>query len=269
MARMIRTVEIVRRKYGFPGYVHLKILPGASFDAVERAMRVATRVSVNLEAPSPERLARIAPGKDFHADLVQRMGWVRSILEQGSTRCVDHTTQFVVGAADESDSEILSLTERLYGKMKLKRAYYSAFQPVEEEVHEGRRPTPTLREHRLYQADFLMRRYGFAFEELSFDTGGNLHVETDPKRVWASKHPERFPVEINRASREELMRVPGIGPRSARRIVTRRVKEKYHSLEELKGAGAVVGWAAPYILINGKCVGELEEPGQLWFWKEL
>ena len=268
MARMIRTVEIVRRKYGFPGYVHLKILPGASFDAVERAMRVATRVSVNLEAPSPERLARIAPGKDFHTDLVQRMGWVRSILEQGSTRCVDHTTQFVVGAADETDSEILSLTERLYAKMKLKRAYYSAFQPVEEEVHEGRRPTPTLREHRLYQADFLMRRYGFAFDELSFDTAGNLHVETDPKRVWASKHPERFPVEINRASREELMRVPGIGPRSARRIVTRRVKEKYHGLDELKGTGAVVGWAAPYILINGKCVGELEEPGQLWFWKE-
>jgi len=268
MARMIRTVEIVRKKYGFPGYVHLKILPGTSFEAVERAMRVSTRVSVNLEAPSPDRLARIAPGKDFHADLVRRMGWVRSILEQRSTRCVDHTTQFVVGAADETDSEILSVTERLYAKMKLKRAYYSAFQPVEEEVQEGRRPTSTLREHRLYQADFLMRRYGFAFDELSFDKGGNLSVEEDPKRVWASNHPERFPVEINRASREELMRVPGIGPQSARRIVTRRVKDKYSSPEELRGAGAVVGWAAPYILINGKSVAELEEPGQLWFWKE-
>ncbi len=268
MARMIRTVEIVRQKYGFPGYVHLKILPGASFDAVERAMRVATRVSVNLEAPSPERLARIAPGKNFHEDLVRRMAWVRSILEGGGTRCLDHTTQFVVGVAEEKDSEILSLTERLYGEMKLKRAYYSAFQPVEEEVQEGRRPTPALREHRLYQADFLMRRYGFAFEELSFDTGGNLPVETDPKRVWVSKHPERFPVEINRASRQELMRVPGIGPRSARRIVTKRVKEKFHTLEELKGTGAVVGWTAPYILIDGKSVGELKEPGQLRLWQE-
>jgi len=268
MARMIRTVEIVRKRYGFRGYVHLKILPGASFDAVEGAMRVATRVSVNLEAPSPERLAEIAAGKDFHTDLVQRMGWVRSILEQGSTQCVDHTTQFVVGAAEESDSEILSLTERLYGEMKLKRAYYSAFQPVEEEVREGRRPTPPLREHRLYQADFLMRRYGFTFEELSFDRSGNLPAETDPKRVWVAKHPERFPVEINRASREELLRVPGIGPRSARRIVTRRVKEKFHSLEELKGTGAVVGWAGPYILMNGKSVAEVKEPGQLWFWKE-
>jgi len=268
MARMIRTVEIVRHKYGFPGYVHLKILPGASFEAVERAMRVATRVSVNLEAPTPERLARIAPGKNFREDLVRRMAWVRSILERGNTRCVDHTTQFVVGAAEEKDSEILSLTERLYGEMKLKRAYYSAFQPVEEEVREGRRPTPPLREHRLYQADFLMRRYGFAFEELSFDTGGNLPVETDPKRVWVSKHPEQFPVEINRASRRELMRVPGIGPRSARRIVTKRVKEKFHTLEELKGTGAVVGWAAPYILIDGKSVGELKEPGQMRLWKE-
>jgi predicted DNA-binding helix-hairpin-helix protein len=267
MAGMIRTVEIARHKYGFPGYVHLKILPGASFDAVERAMRVATRVSVNLEAPSPERLARIAPGKNFHEDLVRRMGWVRSVIERGGTRCLDHTTQFVVGAAEETDSEILSLTERLYGEMKLKRAYYSAFQPVEEEAQEGRRPTPALREHRLYQADFLMRRYGFAFEELSFDTGGNLPVETDPKRVWVSKHPERFPVEINRASPQDLMRVPGIGPRSARRIVARRVKEKYHSLEELKGAGTVLRWAAPYILINGKRVRELTEPGQLWLWK--
>jgi predicted DNA-binding helix-hairpin-helix protein len=268
MARMIRTVEIVRHKYEFPGYVHLKILPGASFEAVERAMRVATRVSVNLEAPSPERLARIAPGKDFHADLLQRMAWVRSILERRNTRCVDHTTQFVVGAAEEKDSEILSLTERLYGEMKLKRAYYSAFQPVDEEFREGRRPTPALREHRLYQADFLMRRYGFAFEELSFDTAGNLPAETDPKRVWVAKHPERFPVEINRASRQELMRVPGIGPRSARRIVTKRVKEKFHTIEGLKGTGAVVGWAAPYILINGRSIAELKEPGQLQLWKE-
>jgi len=268
MDRMIRTVEIVRKKYAFPGYVHLKILPGASFDAVEQAMRVATRVSVNLEAPTADRLSKIAPGKDFREDLVRRMRWVKSILERAGTQCVDHTTQFVVGAADETDTEILSVTERLYSKMKLKRAYYSAFQPVEEELNQGRRPTPTLREHRLYQADFLMRRYGFAFDELSFDTAGNLHVEADPKRVWASKHPERFPVEINRASREELMRVPGIGPRSARRIVTRRVKQKYHSLEELKDAGTVLRWAAPYILINGKRVRELTEPGQMWLWKE-
>jgi predicted DNA-binding helix-hairpin-helix protein len=231
-------------------------------------MRVATRVSVNLEAPTPASLAKIAPGKDFHEDLLCRMGWVRSILDEGTTPCVDHTTQFVVGAANETDTEILSVTERLYGKMKLKRAYYSAFQPVEEELHDGRRPTPTLREHRLYQADFLMRRYGFRFDELCFDTGGNLPFETDPKRAWASKHPERFPVEINRASRRELMRVPGIGPRSARRIVTRRVNEKYHSLEELKGAGTVVGWAAPYILINGKRAQELTEPGQLQLWQE-
>jgi predicted DNA-binding helix-hairpin-helix protein len=190
------------------------------------------------------------------------MQWVKSILERGSTRCLDHTTQFVVGAAEESDSEILVLTERLYRTMKLKRAYYSAFQPVEEEAREGRRPTPTLREHRLYQADYLLRRYGFTFGELTFNTRGNLPFEMDPKRVWAMKHPERFPVEINSASHLELMRVPGIGPRSARRIVTRRVNHKFHTIEELQGTGAVVSWAAPYTLINGKSFGELKEPGQ-------
>ena len=269
MDRMIRTVEIVRKRHGFRGYVHLKILPGASFEAVERAMRVATRVSVNLEAPNPDRLARIAPGKDFDADLLQRMGWVRSILERGDTGCLDHTTQFVVGAAEESDSEILNLTERLYGEMDLKRAYYSAFQPVEEDVREGRQPTPTLREHRLYQADYLIRRYGFNFEELTFDIRGNLPLETDPKRVWAARHPERFPVEINRSCRGDLMRVPGIGPRSARRILTRRVKEKFHTLDELRGTGAVTRWATPYILINGKRIGELREPAQLSLWKDF
>jgi len=268
MDRMIRTVEIVRQKHGFSGYVHLKILPGASFEAVERAMRVATRVSVNLEAPSSERLARIAPGKDFHADLLQRMQWVRSILERRDTRCLDHTTQFVVGAAQETDSEILNLTERLYGEMKLKRAYYSAFQPVEEEARDGRQPTPPLREHRLYQADYLIRRYGFAFEELTFDPQGNLPLEVDPKRVWVARHPERFPIEINRANRQQLIRVPGIGPRSARRIVARRVKAKFHTLEELQSTGAVVRWAAPYILINDKRVSDLKEPGQLQLWEE-
>ncbi len=262
MDRMIRTVEIVRKTYGFRGYVHLKILPGASFEAIERAMRVATRVSVNLESPSPDRLAQIAPGKNFDADLLQRMHWVQSILERGDTRCLDHTTQFVVGAAEESDSEILNLTERLYRGVKLKRAYYSAFQPLEEEVREGYRPTPALREHRLYQADYLLRRYGFTFDELTFDSRGNLPFATDPKRLWAVKHPERFPVEINTATREQLLRVPGIGPRSATRIVTSRIKDKFHTVEELEGTGAVVRWAAPYVLINGKCVGELKEPGQ-------
>jgi putative DNA modification/repair radical SAM protein len=261
MDRMIRTVEIVRKKHAFPGYVHLKILPGASFEAVERAMRVASRVSVNLEAPNADRLATIAPGKDFNGDLVQRMGWVRSILKGGGTGCIDHTTQFVVGAADETDSEILSMSERLYDGMKLKRAYYSAFQPVEE-VREGRPPTPPLREHRLYQADYLIRRYGFNFDELTFDTRGNLPLETDPKRVWAARHPERFPIEINRAEREELLRVPGIGPRSARRILTRRVKHRFNTVDGLRGTGAVVKWAAPYILINGRTAGELREPGQ-------
>jgi len=269
MEKMIRTVELVRKKFAFPGYVHLKILPGASFGAVEQAMRVATRVSVNLEAPTPDRLAMIAPGKDFHADLLQRMSWIKSILDRGDTNCLDHTTQFVVGAAHEADKEILGIVDRLYREMNLKRPYFSAFQPIEEQAREGQQPTSPLREHRLYQADYLMRRYGFTVKELTFDARGNLPLELDPKRVWVQRHPDQFPVEINRASLEQLMRVPGIGPRSAKRIVMHRLKEKFHTIEDLQRTGAIIKWAAPYILINGKRFSELKEPGQLHLWQDL
>jgi putative DNA modification/repair radical SAM protein len=263
MDQMIATVELVRTRYAFPGYVHLKILPGASFAHIERAVQLATRVSVNLEAPNAERLARIAPRKDFTANLLQPMHWAKGLIEASGGHLVPagQTTQFVVGAANESDREILMTTARLYKEIGLARAYFSAFQPIVDTPLEGHSPTPPLREHRLYQSDWLLRQYDFTFEDLIFDEAGNLPPEADPKMVWAQVHPERFPIEVNWASREELLRVPGLGPRSVARILRLRRQGTFRTLNDLKKIGAVASRAAPFILLDGK-----RPPYQMSLW---
>ena len=264
MDRMIAAVELVRRRYAFTGYVHLKILPGATFAHVERAVQLANRVSVNLEAPNPERLARIAPPKDFTAHLLQPLHWASRLIAEGKGQraSVSQTTQFVVGAAGETDRELLSTTARLYREVDLARVYFSAFQPIVDTPLEDHPPTPPLREHRLYQSDFLFRQYGFTFEDLVFDDAGNLPSEADPKLTWAQAHPECFPVEVNRASREELLRVPGIGPTSASRILKLRRRGSFCELSDLRQIGAVAKRAAPFILLNGK-----QPPFQLSLWQ--
>jgi len=261
MDRMIATVELVRRRYAFPGYVHLKILPGATFAHVERAVQLANRVSVNLEAPNPERLARIAPPKDFTTHLLQPLHWARRLIEESKRGSVSQTTQFVVGAADETDRELLSTTAQLYREIGLARVYFSAFQPIAETPLEDHPPTSPLREHRLYQSDFLLRQYGFTFEDLVFDESGNLPGQADPKLTWAQAHPECFPVEVNRASREELLRIPGIGPTSASRILKLRREGKVRELSDLRRIGAVAHRAAPFVLLNGQ-----QPPFQLSLW---
>jgi len=254
MEQMIATAEILRRNYLYRGYIHLKIMPGASWGCVERATQVADRVSVNLEAPGQKWLRRLAPDKELD-DLLAPLRWVRRLLEDGGERRVQRagqTTQFVVGAAGEPDKEILQTTERLYREVKLARVYFSAFQPLPDTPLEDRPATPLLREHRLYQTDFLFRRYGFNLEELIFDEEGNLPLEADPKMVWALNHPQLFPVEVNRATKEELLRVPGIGPRSASQIIKGRRLGRLRTLEDLQHLGAVAKRAAPFITLNGK-----------------
>ncbi len=266
MEQMIAAAEILRRKYLYRGYIHLKILPGASWGCVEQATQVADRISVNLETPGPKWLKRLAPDKELD-DLLAPLRWVRQLLEDGGERRVrraGQTTQFVVGAAGEPDKEILETTETLYRELKLARVYFSAFQPLEGTPLEDRPATPLLREHRLYQTDFLFRKYGFTFEELIFDQGGNLPLEADPKMVWALNHLQFFPVEVNRAMREELLRVPGIGPRSARRIIKGRRLGRLRTLEDLKRLGAVAKRAAPFITLSGK-----RPPFQLDLWDPL
>ncbi len=271
MEQMLAAIEIIRFKYAFPGYVHLKILPGAQKGAIERAVELADRVSLNLEAPNPQRLAHLSEAKDFENDLLKRLYWARECIaaqpplprhggQFGHGRA-GITTQFVVGAAQESDREILGTSDRLYRGIALSRAYYSAFQPVPDTPLENQAATPPLREHRLYQSDWLLRKYGFQFGELVFDEVGNLPMEADPKMVWAQAHVDHFPIEVNRASREELLRVPGIGPTSAARILRLRRENKFRNIEDLKKAGVVVSRAIPYVLLEGRRL-----PAQLSLW---
>jgi predicted DNA-binding helix-hairpin-helix protein len=254
MDRMSACVELIRTRYAFSGYVHLKILPGSSEAHIERALQLAHRVSVNLEAPNPERLAAIAPRKDFYDELTRPLRVAKRLIDASGGRLAPagQTTQFVVGAAGEPDQEILFTTARLYQDLDLRRAYYSAFQPVLGTVLEEHEPTPAWREHRLYQADWLLRFYGFRYDDLIFDPYGNLPRTADPKMMYAQAHPELFPVEVNLARREELLRVPGLGPRSVGRILQWRRQGTLRELGDLAKAGAVSKRAAPYIILDGK-----------------
>jgi len=174
---------------------------------------------------------------------------------------MSQTTQFVVGPAGESDRELLATTERLYREIGLARVYYSAFRPVPDTPLENHPRTPPKRQDRLYQADFLLRDYGFTADELIFGEEGLLPSQDDPKTLWALAHPEFFPIAVNRAGRYLLLRVPGIGPRSAERIVNGRRRGKLLSLRDLRQMGTNVRRAAPFVLLDGQ-----RAPTQLSFW---
>ena len=255
---LIDTAEILRKKLGFRGYIHLKIMPGAEKAQVERAMQLADRVSVNLEAPNTERLSKLAPHKQFLDELLQPLKWVEEIrkgepaYKGWNGHWPSTTTQFVVGGADESDLELLITTAWLNKNVRLKRAYFSAFNPISDTPLENKAPTDPLREHRLYQASFLLRDYGFDLEDLPFVDNGFLPLRADPKQAWAQIHLKEKPVEINRADRIELLRIPGIGIKGAEAILRTRRISKLNDLSSLKKLGIVAERAAPYILIDGK-----------------
>lgn len=256
--RLLATAEILRKKLDYRGYIHLKIMPGAERDQVEQAMRLADRVSINLEAPNTERLCRLAPGKLFLEELYQPLRWVEEIRQNlppvmgWNHRWCSSTTQFVVGGADESDWEIISASQALYRQVRLSRIYYSAFKPIPDTPLENHPPTSPRREHRLYQASFLLRDYGYRADELPFDPSGNLPLDIDPKLAWARIHLAETPLEINRATKQQLLRIPGIGPTGAQRIVEVRRKEKIKDLSLLTRLGINPSRAAPYLLIDGK-----------------
>ncbi len=250
--RLLDTVEIVRSRYQFQGYVHLKVMPGATADQVERAGLIADRVSVNLEAPNPQRLAMIAPDKQFGAllDLMGRIGRLQS--QRIGYAPAGPTTQFVAGSAGESDRELLSCADLLYQRHGLRRAYYSPFRPVYGSPLEEVPPMSALREHRLYQADALLRQYGFVAEEMAFEDDGSLDGRADPKLAWALRHPERFPVEVNTADQRTLMRVPGIGPTGAKRLVAARRQVRLSELGQLARLGVRAEACAPFVLLAGR-----------------
>jgi putative DNA modification/repair radical SAM protein len=246
---LIEIAEKLRSKDNFHGYIHLKIMPGTSRSLVRHAAEVADRVSLNLEAPNRLRFQEITSTKDFGIDLLRRMRWAQKAVDKQKS---GQTTQFVVGACDESDSEILSTVSDVYDKLELKRSYFSAFIPVSGTRLEGHEKTPLMREHRLYQCDFLMRKYHFPLEELVFGEGGCLELGKDPKMAMALADPGRFPVEINEADYGELLRVPGLGPNCAYRITQARdAGHRFRDLSELRNLGVVLKRAKPFISVNG------------------
>ncbi|MGD2178121.1 MAG: helix-hairpin-helix domain-containing protein, partial [Anaerolineae bacterium] len=243
------------------GYVHLKIMPGAERDQIEMAMRLADRVSVNLEAPNTRRLRSLAPHKTFDEELLQRLRWIEEIRRGRPGRWPSSTTQFVVGASDESDVELLTTTEFLHREVGLARTYFMRFTPVPDTPLEGHPPTSPWREHRLYQASFLLRDYGFTAEELPFDPSGNLPLQSDPKLAWARHHLTQAPVEVNTAGRQDLLRVPGIGPKGADKVLAARRQGKLRDLSELGKLGILTKRTAPFILLDGH-----RPPRQLSLW---
>lgn len=264
MDPMLDTVELLRKKYQYRGYVHLKLMPGAQAAQIEHAVRLADRVSINLEGADAQRLAYLAPHKDFEAELLAALRLAQQAARQVSAwaKPPSLVTQFVVGPAGESDRELLGTAYWLYRHMGLARAYYSGFSPVEGTPLAEAPATPVAREHRLYQADWLLRFYGFSLEELPFEPGGWLPRHLDPKLAWARHHLAERPVEINRASRGELLRVPGIGPRSADAILRARRQGRLNDLADLRALGAVAERAAPFVLLNGR-----RPPQQLSLWE--
>lgn len=251
MERMLATVELLRRHYHFGGYVHLKILPGADEDCILQALRMADRVSVNLEAPNSRRIGALSKSKNFREELLGPL-FAAHRLRQTIGKPVSMTTQFVVGATDETDHELLDSAAWLYKNLQLSRTYYSAFQPVADTPLENRPATPTWREHRLYQADFLLRDYGFRANEIIFDAGENLSREADPKMIWARNHPEQFPIEVNTATRRQLLRIPGVGPRSADAILQRRRQGSLRDMRHLGMSKGLARRAASFVLLNGR-----------------
>src|SRR5512145_1389509 len=215
--KILDTAEILRRKLGFRGYLHLKIMPGAEKGQVERLMQLADRVSINLEAPNTERLARLAPNKTFIEELFRPLRWVEEIRQTRPAnkgwngRWPSTVTQFVAGGADESDLELLTTTDWLMKNVRLKRAYFSAFHPIRNTPLENKPAVDPMREHRLYQASFLLRDYGFDLEDLPFTNDSNLPLSTDPKQAWAQINLLERPIEINRAEKRDLIKIPGIG----------------------------------------------------------
>lgn len=255
--QLLATAEILRKKYQYRGYIHLKIMPGAEKDQVFRAMQLADRVSVNLEAPNTERLAKLAPHKMFFEELLQPLKWVEEFRKTvpaykfWNGRYPSTVTQFVAGGADESDLELLIATNWLNKNVRLKRAYYSAFRPIENTPLENKPATDPLREHRLYQASFLLRDYGFDLEDLPFTKESNLPLGADPKKAWAEINLAGNPIEINKADKRDLIRVPGIGPKGAIAILNARRISQLRDLSSLRKLGINIERAAPYLLLNG------------------
>lgn len=246
MEQMVEVARRLREEHRFAGYIHLKTIPEASPELLASAGRHADRLSINVELPTEAGLTTLAPEKTVHS-IRGAMGELRWRIEEAqearkapaglapavtrSTRPkpprfapAGQSTQMIVGADGASDQQILTSADSLYGNYRMRRVYYSAFSPIPDASRQlPLQPPPLQREHRLYQADWLLRFYGYGVDEITDTTqGGMLDLDIDPKMAWAIRHPERFPVDLNRAPKEMLLRVPGLGVRNAKRVLMAR-----------------------------------------------
>lgn len=230
--KLNRVARLLRKQYRFGGYIHLKVIPGASDGAIEEAVALADAVSLNIEAPGEKYLRKLSEKKDYIRDIIEPMKLISRLTGRGCRyEKTKQTTQFIVGAAGEPDAQIVKYMWGLYSRLGLSRVYFSAYQKglgdaaLPNEPAGPQRPSDVFtREHRLYQVDFLFRKYGFKESEIVFGEQGNLSLSVDPKESWALRHPEFFPVNVNTAQRFELLRVPGLGLITVERILRRRKK---------------------------------------------
>jgi putative DNA modification/repair radical SAM protein len=274
MERLVRVTRELRVNHHFNGYIHLKTIPGASEELIAEAGRWADRLSVNIELPSEASLQSLAPEKNYH-DIELPMELIRdqaqAAREEGKIRKsaprfapAGQSTQLIIGASPETDQQILTLSDKLYRSFSLKRVYYSGYVPIRESgplaVVEA---PPVLREHRLYQSDWLMRYYGFDAQEITTPEAPNLPLDIDPKLAWGLRNRDLFPVDVNAADYELLLRVPGIGVRSAQRIVAARRTIRL-TVEHLKKLGVVLRRARYFLVADGpvpftdRLIGELD-----------
>jgi predicted DNA-binding helix-hairpin-helix protein len=279
MDDLIEVLELLRTCHRFAGYIHVKMVPGGETAQIDRLTALASRVSINFEAPCGASLARIAPEKSFSITLqnferVQKLvvlereaqahGKPRDPLQPGGASGM--TMQFVVGATPDTDRSLLDTIMRLKAGGGVHHPHFSAFRPISNTPLESTPAAPALREHRLYQAAYLLGNYGFETDEVVFGPGGNLPLAHDPKTTWALHHPEWFPVEVTTGSYDELVRVPGIGPLAARRIVAQRKTTTFRSLSELRRLGVLTERAAGFLMLRGRRLQTERWSEQLGFW---
>jgi len=250
MEKMLETITLLRKKYNFHGYIHAKIIPSASKELIKKIGLLADRVSANIELPSNTSLKLLAPDKNKDK-ITETMTYVKE-NQSKSFVPAGQSTQMIVGAGKETDLAILNTSENLYNNQKLKRVFYSAYIPVnKDKMLPSIKIPPLIRENRLYQADWLLRFYGFKVNNLLDEQHPNFNILLDPKSDWALRHIEEFPKEINTASYYDLLKIPGIGPKSAKKIISSRHYFKI-KLEDLPKMGITLKRAKYFILCDGK-----------------
>lgn len=277
--QLIKALELLREVHRFAGYIHVKLVPGADDAQIERLTSLATRVSVNFETPCGATLAPIAPEKNW-GTTYENFERVRSmVLREREARAhgrpadplhpggvAGMTMQFVVGATPDTDRTLIGTVARLRQGGGVHHPQFSAFRPIARTPLEEMPAAPALREHRLYQAAHLLTDYGFDAEEVQYEKSGNLPLNLDPKAAWALSHPERFPLDVNTAAVEELVRVPGIGPTTARRIAEVRGSVRFRGIADLRKIGVVTGRAAGFLTLRGRRLATTRWAEQLGFW---